>query len=283
MGQIGTIRVDTQNNGTVSVPVFDTGDSGSSIYEFVRVQTANGTGFIPVEDTGSATYPFLRVRSQSHGTVAMTDRSTAIPDSEDLQARYDWRNNSGTSTVTDETANGFDLTGTYSGVIGLIEGIDAGLFDGTDDLLDVAFTELSQPTTISCLIKLEDATSEFKHVYDSESGDNTHTLLKNDFGGWKADASRASQSTPIGGSLSTNPTILTVLFNGSNSVLRQDGTQIGSGDIGANGLNGITMGGRADGVNKANFSILEWLGYDGDKSSKFSNIESYLDRDTTIL
>lgn len=80
MGQIGTIRVDTQNNGTVSVPVFDTGDSGSSIYEFVRVETANGTGFIPVEETGSATYPYLRVQSQNNGIVAVTDRSSAIPD-----------------------------------------------------------------------------------------------------------------------------------------------------------------------------------------------------------
>lgn len=80
MGQIGTIRVDTQNNGTVSVPVFDTGDSGSSIYEFVRVQTGSGTGFIPVEDTSNATYPYLRVQSQSHGTVAMTDRNSATPD-----------------------------------------------------------------------------------------------------------------------------------------------------------------------------------------------------------
>jgi hypothetical protein len=82
MAQIGTIRVDTQNNGTVSVPVFDTGDSGSSIYEFVRVQTGSGTGFIPVEDTSDATYPYLRVKSQSHGTVAMTDRNSAIPDSQ---------------------------------------------------------------------------------------------------------------------------------------------------------------------------------------------------------
>jgi hypothetical protein len=77
MAQIGTIRVDTQNNGTVSVPVFDTGDSGSSIYEFVRVQTGSGTGFIPVEDTSNATYPYLRVQSQSHGTVAMTDRNSS--------------------------------------------------------------------------------------------------------------------------------------------------------------------------------------------------------------
>lgn len=106
MAQIGTIRVDTQNNGTVSVPVFDTGDSGSSIYEFVRVQTGSGTGFIPVEDTSNATYPYLRVQSQSHGTVAMTDRNSAsaIPDTwlQDDFGDNKLTNRDGTETTTYE-------------------------------------------------------------------------------------------------------------------------------------------------------------------------------------
>lgn len=80
MAQIGTIKLQTQNSGTVSVPVFDVGDSGSSVYEFVRVQTANGTGFIPVTNTTDATYPYLRVQSQNNGIVAVTDYASAIPD-----------------------------------------------------------------------------------------------------------------------------------------------------------------------------------------------------------
>jgi len=71
MAQIGTIRLQTQNNGTVDVPVFNTGDSGSSVYEFVRVHTASGTGFIPVTDPADAQYPYLRVQSQNQGVVAV--------------------------------------------------------------------------------------------------------------------------------------------------------------------------------------------------------------------
>lgn len=80
MAQIGTIKLQTQNSGVVDVPVFDTGDSGSSIYEFVRVETASGTGFIPVTDPADATYPFLRVQSQNQGVVAVTDTASVIPD-----------------------------------------------------------------------------------------------------------------------------------------------------------------------------------------------------------
>jgi len=76
MAQIGTIRLQTQNNGTVDVPVFDTGDSGSSVYEFVRVQTAGGTGFIPVVDPADANFPYLRVQSQNQGVVAVHNEAT---------------------------------------------------------------------------------------------------------------------------------------------------------------------------------------------------------------
>lgn len=86
MAQIGTIRVDTQNNGTVDVPVFETGDSSSDIYEFVRVETASGTGFIPVTDTGNAAYPYLRVQSENNGIVAITDtKGSTIPESDAFQ------------------------------------------------------------------------------------------------------------------------------------------------------------------------------------------------------
>lgn len=78
MAQIGTIRVETQNDGTVDVPVFDTGDSGSDVYEFVRVQTEGGTGFIPVVDPADASFPYLRVQSQNNGVVAVHDEAQLI-------------------------------------------------------------------------------------------------------------------------------------------------------------------------------------------------------------
>lgn len=75
MAQLGTIRLQT-GSGTVSVPVFALGDSGSNVYEFLRVQTAGGTGFIPVTSTSNATYPYLRLHSQSYGTLAVHDSAS---------------------------------------------------------------------------------------------------------------------------------------------------------------------------------------------------------------
>jgi len=76
MAQIGTVKIQTQNNGVVSVPVFDTGDSGSSVYEFVRVQTDAGTGFIPFVDPADASFPYLRVQSENNGIVAANDSAS---------------------------------------------------------------------------------------------------------------------------------------------------------------------------------------------------------------
>lgn len=125
MAQIGTIRLQTQNNGTVSVPVFNTGDSGSSVYEFVRVQTASGTGFIPLVDTTDSSYPYLRVQSQNHGIVAVHDSATAfaIPDSEANQKLiHRWLLNDVNGSVADSVGS---ATGANNGVVS-VEGDYAG-------------------------------------------------------------------------------------------------------------------------------------------------------------
>lgn len=75
MAQIGTVKLETQNNGTVDVPVFDTADAGSSVYDMVRVQAGSNVGFIPFVDTSTAAYPYLRVQSQNHGIVAAHNKA----------------------------------------------------------------------------------------------------------------------------------------------------------------------------------------------------------------
>ena len=76
MGQIGTIELDTQNSGTVTLPVFDKGDSGSSVYEFIRVDTDSGTGFIPFVNPSESDRPYLRLQTQSHGVLAAHSESS---------------------------------------------------------------------------------------------------------------------------------------------------------------------------------------------------------------
>ena len=135
MAQIGTIRVDTQNNGTVDVPVFETGDSSSDIYEFVRVETASGTGFIPVTDTGNAAYPYLRVQSQNNGIVAITDtKGSTIPDSG--VSRWRFEDSSETTTAVDGWgSNNLDIVGGTYDNDSAVEGYTLFL-DGVDDQLN---------------------------------------------------------------------------------------------------------------------------------------------------
>lgn len=112
MAQIGTIRLQTQNNGTVSVPVFNTGDSDSSVYEIYRVETAGGTGFIPLADTADAAYPYLRVQTQNLGTLAVHDDSTTeIPlNSVPASASHRWAMNDGSGTTVTDVINGANLS-----------------------------------------------------------------------------------------------------------------------------------------------------------------------------
>lgn len=70
MGQIGTVRLQTANNGVVDVPVYALGDSGSSVYEYMRVETPSGIGFVPLVSPSDAAHPYVRVQSQS-GIVAV--------------------------------------------------------------------------------------------------------------------------------------------------------------------------------------------------------------------
>ena len=131
MAQIGTVRLETQNSGTVDVPVFEPGDSASGIYEYVRVQTASGPGFIPVTDPADATYPYLRVQSANDGIVAVTDTpGSAIPDSGIARYKFEqdvldsWNNND----ATDNASAGY-----RAGQVGDY----AKSFDGTDDNVDL--------------------------------------------------------------------------------------------------------------------------------------------------
>lgn len=75
MGQIGSYRVNT-GAGIVTLPVFEIGDSGGGVYEFLRVNTPSGLGFIPMTDTSNAAHPYLRINTQSYGVLAAHDSAS---------------------------------------------------------------------------------------------------------------------------------------------------------------------------------------------------------------
>lgn len=74
MAQIGTVKLETQN-GIRSVPVHEFGDSGSNVFEFLRVQTPSGAGFLPLTDPVNAQFQEIRVQTQN-GILAIHDAPT---------------------------------------------------------------------------------------------------------------------------------------------------------------------------------------------------------------
>jgi hypothetical protein len=110
MAQIGTIRLKT-GSGDVDIPVYEAGDSGASVDEFLRVETERGRGFIPVCDLSDAAYSFLRVQSSSRGVLAAHDspRLTLLKeDFEDGSIKPDW-------DFYSTDSNGYDEDSTVAG------------------------------------------------------------------------------------------------------------------------------------------------------------------------
>lgn len=197
----------------------------------------------------------------------------AIPDSGDLQARYDWTVASGTSTVADQTGNGYDLTGTYTGPTATINGMQAGEFDGVDDSLGVDWTNQPQPNHIFIVFKYLSDPAEPSAVCDGASDG------RNKFGtdaDGDLDLYAGNSNNVVDGNADTNPHVASALFDGANSVLRLDGSQVASGDVGGQDLGGLIVGSQPNDANYTNVAVGEILPYPQDKSGIQSDVESYL-------
>jgi len=201
----------------------------------------------------------------------VTVSSATVPDSGDLKARYDFSQESGSSPVTDQTGNGFGISGSYTGVSATINGVQAGDFDGTNDALDVQFSSNeSQPITIAAVA--ECTVSSGRNGLSDGVANNFNLEWRFDTDNYDAFAGAGLS----GGSPDQDPHIITILYDGANSVIRVDGTQIVSGDVGTNQLDGITLGSRLGSQAHFEGQIGEWFIYPQDKSAKFSDIEQYL-------
>ena len=115
MGQIGTIKIETQKE-TRSIPVYAIGDSGSGVYEYWRVNTPNGTGFVPLAAISDATYSEIRMNTPS-GDLAVHDAAST---SDTVQVTdsivHHWKMDEGSgSTVADSQGSlSGSLNGSYS-------------------------------------------------------------------------------------------------------------------------------------------------------------------------
>lgn len=267
--KIAMLRFDN-GNSIVDIPVYatSTDPNDTSIKKVARIDTPNGVGWFPVLESGG-TYSYLGYQHAGarHG---VHDSLSPVPGGEDLHARYDWSQASGTSSVADQTGNGYDLSGSYTGPTATINGMQAGTFDGIDDYLSATFSELPQPNMIFAVAAAQaDDTSS---LIDGTTSNGRNQIVL-DVGDWGIFAG----NTPVSGSdADQNPHVLSALFDGSSSYMRVDGTQDLSGDPGSDGLNGISVGEYPIGDDHGAWNVGEILVYPQDKSGIQTDVEQYL-------
>jgi len=158
----------------------------------------------------------------------------AIPDS----VVYQW-----TAKELTGFADG-DEVGTRSSQVGSLDLTGSGTFrtdfngfasveyDGSSDEHEATATNISQKYVVFCVLR-PDFTSATGSRHTAWSGtDGSSTLLwDNQNGSWEFFA-----GNPINGSSTADRRLLTVVADGANSVIREDGTQTASGDAGTNAL-----------------------------------------------
>jgi hypothetical protein len=200
----------------------------------------------------------------------------AIPDSGDLQARYDFSQEDGTTPVVDQTGNGYNLTGDYQGVSRSINGVQAGEFtDSTTTNLSVSFSgDLSEPYHVFAVVNYD--TTGFKVWFDGKTKFEAGLYEFTD--GW-----RLFQGNTVinGGTRDTNTHVWNARFaNDTNQDdrLRLDkGNEVQvTGQAGQTDLSGIVLGSRGDNSDYFDGLIGEVLVYQTDKTAIETEIEDYL-------
>lgn len=268
-----TVNEDTDGDGAAENTETLSIGGGTNQYTLSNIQSvADNDHWLEVQ--GSKTD--ITLTASLNSAEVTTAEVTTIPDSGDLHSRYDFSDDSTTtSSVHDLTGNGYDLSGTFTSFT-TINGVQAGEFDGTDDEVSASWTAVSQPITIA-IVYLPDELDksgdggEVRPYDGGASAEMTHTVDADDHG-YRIYAGSAVD----GGSPSLSPTLSLGVFDGASSVHRINGTQVASGDVGANSLSGFILGAFANLGRYMDVNIGEVLIYDADKSGSASEIESYL-------
>lgn len=192
----------------------------------------------------------------------------AIPDKENLQAHYDFRQEDGNLPVADQTGNGFSLDqGSYSGVGATINGYQAGEFDGSDVIYPSTWASLSQPTVVYVVINFQSG----DRIIGGDPQQDRQILrgLDNNFGIWAGNG--------VNGGAADSVTIGTGRFDGANSVVREGGTETASGDPGSQNMDLPSFGGDSDNDTYGVVNIGEVMIYNvGHSNSTMADVENHL-------
>jgi len=146
--------------------------------------------------------------------------------------------------------------------------------DSSNQYLNVDYaTTIPQPLDYFAVIQLND--NNFAHDYLDGYAQNIRTRYNYQEDRYQL---QAGQGYEFGSNLDTNATIATSRFDGANSELRLNGTGLGLGNPGTNGLDGLHIGTRLGGTNTSIDGLIgEILIYDASASGySRGDVESYL-------
>lgn len=290
--KIATYRT---GDGT-DMPIYPTGTAEDTVSEAIRIEVSGQTGYVPIAPESDAEFQSRQVQhnGQRYAHHNSVSPGAGIPDSGDLQARYDARqlalsDGQSVSSWADLTGNGYNLSSVDSSPTfksSQVDGQDAVRFDSDD--LRTTWTSLSESYHIFALGQLfgtagsgnddtiwDGATrEEFRFATDTDASGDPYKL--------------AQQSSVTGSNSDLNVHIFDTLLrpSGNNDVLNIDGTQDVTGDLGDSASDGLTLGARYNSGSteeKSQVDIVELLFYKKDKSANASDIRDYLDRDTSVL
>jgi len=209
-------------------------------------------------------------------TIDGQDVLSAIPDSDLLQARYDatelsLSDQDDVTTWPDETDNNRNLDegGTPIYETDVINGNPAVYTDGDDDYLATTWSEISAPNYVYAVFQKLNPTSRNETLLDSFSSSRSE-FRQSGGGTWRMEGSDLIDD---GGTDSDNH-ILVAIFDGANSSMRLDGSEVVSGDVGSTSYDGFQIGESSVGGQHGEYYIGEILVYYSEPST--SDVESYL-------
>ena len=196
-----------------------------------------------------------------------------------------WLDASDTSTITesggavsqwdDKSGNGNDVvqaTAALQPTTGTKTLNSLNVIDFQDDGMNVTFSSsISQPNTIIIVLELDNT------LFNGSFFDGSTAAARNLGGTLTTTYRMLSDTTITGGTADTDPHILRFLFDGASSTLHVDGTGVISGNAGAEGIAGFTVGNNYPVSGDFQGIIAEVIIVDGTLTAgEIADTESYL-------
>lgn len=152
----------------------------------------------------------------------------------------------------------------------VINGNPVSRYNGTDENHNATFASVAQPFVYAFAFNVRSVDSGAFEFYVGEQSNDGGVRILNSQGEWQIGDSGNSYK---GGTVSTGEHIIVGIFDGTNSKLRVDGTDVATGEL-SDSVSGIALSERGGGGNNSAMDMGEFLFYDGRPNT--SDVESYL-------